>query len=1348
LNRFLLQYFRGNKMKGRINWKGILSLGIIFLLTTSYFWPVSTAQASEGHIIDVWDKIDGDEITIHVKVKDDNPGTNEYRIYLYDAKNNELEKEPDLIWKNLNQEEWTIDFTSAWDPTWDRFSYGGMYHVVLMEQHLGKQDERWIGKTLTTITFNAGVISGNVVDNPKYYEWSFGDGTYTDESEKWDEVHHTYWKAGNYDVDLLIIDQSRNAHNFMISVIVQNNWYGTSGLNKDEKIKLNDAAEEYAPVLMVDPDALNNCPINISKILGNATLKEKDGKIIDESPVSLDNLAAFSGNQYYLDEKDGLSVTDGPTVYIHYRKESGLYFIQYYFIYYYNDGVDNHEGDVESIQISFDSNYQPIRATYSQHTDLLPFNFNWGEKRNWENVEKYIDGNIITNHPIVYVSSGTGVHGEANSHANYFYRGDDPYTDYTDSCTESIAPMGTSSANRQYKLVILPNLEDDLLYNFKWLQFAGNWGECGPLVFDGPPGPAFGTFTNDGNEYRRWVYPYEFEEGRNYDGNHEPISVHVAFPELTIDDVRAEKGETVTLTAYLFGNAEPLTREPVSFYINKKCVGSSLTDELGCAKLNYDTTDLDEGIHRITAVFMGDLPHSPWSWCDREAKLNIHSPIQKGLQWLRYHQNPDGSWGSNVGYTSLAALAFLNYGIDESDSAVSKAINYILSNKHSDGSIYANYQNYETALAILPLVATHNSDYDDEIEAAKNYLVSIQNDESAGIDDTSPWYGGWAYWGLNSGWSDLSNAQWTMAGLDAAGLAKTDGTWSKAEAFVTRCQNLEATNPTYKYSNDGGFAYQPPTVACCGRYISYGSMTAAGIWGLRLAGVPTTDQRIQAGLNWLKNNYAPIATKGNAQNPYYPDWYLYYYLLCYAKALVMTGIPAGSWQEVASSDITNYIVNQQYDDGHWTSSNEGDIFATEQAILALETRTIPMDVQRLSWMTLILHSHADLHVYDPLGRHVGKNYESGGVDIEIPNAIYECNGFEKITVPQLEAGSYRIVLIGKESGDYNLTVTTGVGDNIVRNESYERNIIEGETHETDVDVAMVTWLTVMVDEPENIGSSDETATGAGNFSIVSDKGNIEDLQTYNMPELPFGVPSIEFPYGFFSFNVTGINPGAIVNLTIVLPSNIPAGSQYWKYGCTIDNPAPHWYSIPVLSNNGDNIIVIQLQDGGVGDDDLSANGRIEDVGGPGFEVTKLTVEKQAVPSAVELGGNLTYTITLSNDGDKTLYNIRVKEYYDKNFIPQSFDPMPSEGNNIWRFDSIAPGETKVIEILGKVLDNNETKLMNMIHYYSSNGGHGICTEYTTILYAKPYIERQCISTSHICRWFMKIHPMKRSGTRI
>ena len=570
-----------------------------------------------------------------------------------------------------------------------------------------------------------------------------------------------------------------------------------------------------------------------------------------------------------------------------------------------------------------------------------------------------------------------------------------------------------------------------------------------------------------------------------------------------------------------------------------------------------------------------------------------YNPIRWGLMWLRTTQNPDGSWGSNVGYTSLAALAFLNHGVDESDPTVSKAINYILSKKHLDGSIYTWYSNYETSLAILPLVATHNSDYDDEIAAAKNYLVSIQNDESAGIDNTSAWYGGWAYSGLSSGWSDLSNTQWTMMGLDAANLPKTNSTWTKAEIFVTRCQNLEATNPTYKYSNDGGFGYQPPTVACCGRHISYGSMTTAGIWGLKLAGVPTSDQRVQAGLNWLRDNYAPIETEGNTQNPYNPSWYLYYHLLGFSKALVMTGIPAGSWQETASQDITSYIVSQQHDDGHWTSSNEWDIYATEQAILALETRTIPTDIKRLSYLTFILHSNADLHVYDPLGRHVGMNYDTGEIEIQIPNATYSVDP-QNITIPELIPGNYRIVLVGTGTGEYTLDVTGGVGDEIVSENSFTSTISEGEVHDANVNVAMITWLTIHVDDPEPTDAMVQSATGTGNVSFVADSGTIEDLTALNESDLPEENTAIDFPHGLFIFNITGLSDGETVNVTIDFPQNISTTAQYWKY-----HTPEGWYQIPMGSNDGDNIITIQLTDGGLGDDDGIANGVIVDQGGPG-----------------------------------------------------------------------------------------------------------------------------------------------------
>jgi len=44
-----------------------------------------------------------------------------------------------------------------------------------------------------------------------------------------------------------------------------------------------------------------------------------------------------------------------------------------------------------------------------------------------------------------------------------------------------------------------------------------------------------------------------------------------------------------------------------------------------------------------------------------------------------------------------------------------------------------------------------------------------------------------------------------------------------------------------------------------------------------------------------------------------------------------------------------------------------------------------------------------------------------------------------------------------------------------------------------------------------------------------------------------GKPPLNFTYGFFDFNVLGVDPGGSVTITITFPDNIPMNCQYWKY---------------------------------------------------------------------------------------------------------------------------------------------------------------------------------------------------------
>jgi hypothetical protein len=122
-----------------------------------------------------------------------------------------------------------------------------------------------------------------------------------------------------------------------------------------------------------------------------------------------------------------------------------------------------------------------------------------------------------------------------------------------------------------------------------------------------------------------------------------------------------------------------------------------------------------------------------------------------------------------------------------------------------------------------------------------------------------------------------------------------------------------------------------------------------------------------------------------------------------------------------------------------------------------------------------------------------------------------------------------------------------------------------------------------------------TATGTGTASFTPSTGSITGLTAVAEGSLPGAALATKpgnFPDGFFSFNITGLQLGETVYVTITLPSNY-APTQYWKYHASEGG----WKQIP-MTNLGPSQIKITLQDGGLGDDDLTQNGVIVDQGGP------------------------------------------------------------------------------------------------------------------------------------------------------
>ena len=92
-------------------------------------------------------------------------------------------------------------------------------------------------------------------------------------------------------------------------------------------------------------------------------------------------------------------------------------------------------------------------------------------------------------------------------------------------------------------------------------------------------------------------------------------------------------------------------------------------------------------------------------------------------------------------------------------------------------------------------------------------------------------------------------------------------------------------------------------------------------------------------------------------------------------------------------------------------------------------------------------------------------------------------------------------------------------------------------------------------------------------------------------------PGIVFPHGMFDFSTTACAAGSTLSFTITYPAALSPGTVYWKYG---PRPGPlptGWYVLPATIAG--NTATFTITDGGVGDDDLVANGTIVDQGGPG-----------------------------------------------------------------------------------------------------------------------------------------------------
>ncbi|MCS7305309.1 MAG: DUF4159 domain-containing protein [Thermoguttaceae bacterium] len=257
----------------------------------------------------------------------------------------------------------------------------------------------------------------------------------------------------------------------------------------------------------------------------------------------------------------------------------------------------------------------------------------------------------------------------------------------------------------------------------------------------------------------------------------------------------------------------------------------------------------------------------------------VREAIQRGVNYLKNTQNPDGSWGDwplqPGARTSLCTLALLNAGLKPSEPTIQKALANL--RKIRPDSTYAiSLQTMVLCLAEplrdLPLIRDNVA-----------MLLRIQKQDG-------PRKGAWAYRaGLGEG--DNSNSQFAILALyeaDRVGVRFPERNWRLAKAYWEDCQNP-----------DGSWGYYKGVPGT-------GSMTCAGIASLvicnevlaqpNVAYDPTTGRilccqvsesasdAIQRGLAWLSRP----GVFAVSHNPGSRQW-LFYYLYGLERVGRMTG---------------------------------------------------------------------------------------------------------------------------------------------------------------------------------------------------------------------------------------------------------------------------------------------------------------------------------------------------------------------------------------------------------------------------------------------------------------------------
>jgi squalene-hopene/tetraprenyl-beta-curcumene cyclase len=323
--------------------------------------------------------------------------------------------------------------------------------------------------------------------------------------------------------------------------------------------------------------------------------------------------------------------------------------------------------------------------------------------------------------------------------------------------------------------------------------------------------------------------------------------------------------------------------------------------------------------------------------------------VDRSIRYLKSTQSDTGGWSTkqSPGVTGIVLTGMLKTGkVGPKDPSIERGLKYVegLINPKA-GHIAGKdprvqLQNYVTCINVLALTSAQRDSYKAVVADAAEFLKKLQWDEGEGKSPGDDFYGGAGYDSKSR--PDLSNTQFFLDALAAAGVPKDDPAFKKAMIFVSRCQNLKGEGNDQPWAgkiNDGSFIYSPAAGGQTkvmdgalpdGGLPGYGSMTYAGIKSMIYCGATKDDPRVKKALEWISKNYTVD------RNPGMPEvrgqWGLFYYYHTMAKCLDTLGLDevtdAQGKKHDWRADITAALGKRQRPDGsfvnqqpHWM---EGD----------------------------------------------------------------------------------------------------------------------------------------------------------------------------------------------------------------------------------------------------------------------------------------------------------------------------------------------------------------------------------------------------------------------------------------